>query len=589
MLFSALSISETLDAPLADVLIAEGWSNPRDISRAQAKRFAAIPLEAADTPADVDCAQLIDPLFCLEHGIWPWMQLGDTLVVATSRPETFESVCALLPDHLGSILMGVATAEDIEAAVGSFCGTAMAYRAESDLPAEVSCRKRHVIATRRQMAAAAFTAAMVAALAFFVPNLFFGLIGAWAVLSLTAIAGMKLVALAARLWPQSVPAHVDLAHREHPTISLLVPLYQETDIAGVLVERLGRLTYPKAKLEALLVLEAEDQQTRAALAAAALPSWMRVITVPPGSLTTKPRALNYARHFAHGDIIGVYDAEDSPAPDQLHVVARAFRDAPKDVVCLQGVLDYYNPRTNWLARCFTIEYAAWFRVLLPGLARVGMPIPLGGTTLFFRRQALDELGGWDAHNVTEDADLGMRLARAGYRTELVDTVTLEEANCRFWPWIRQRSRWLKGYIITYCVHMRRPLQLWRELGAGRFFGFQIFFLASLSQFALAPVMWSFWLVLLGMSHPAVSLLPPTWFVGLATLFLLCELVGLVVGMVAVASPRHRHLMIWVPTLMVYFPLGAVAMYKAMWEFVRRPFFWDKTSHGHSIGRQTIDH
>ena len=142
------------------------------------------------------------------------------------------------------------------------------------------------------------------------------------------------------------------------------------------------------------------------------------------------------------------------------------------MVCLQGILDYYNPRTNWLARCFTIEYAAWFRAMLPGLARLGFGVPLGGTTLFFRRDKLEELGGWDAHNVTEDADLGLRLARHGYKTELIDTVTQEEANCRALPWVKQRSRWLKGYAMTWAVHMRDPRRLWRELGPRGFIGVQ---------------------------------------------------------------------------------------------------------------------
>ena len=152
----------------------------------------------------------------------------------------------------------------------------------------------------------------------------------------------------------------------------------------------------------------------------------------------------------------------------------------------KGCLISITPRVNWLSRCFTIEYATWFRVILPGLARMGLPIPLGGTTLFFRRTILDRLGGWDAHNVTEDADLGIRLARHGYRTELIPTTTYEEANCRPWPWVRQRSRWLKGYAVTWAVHMRNPARLWRDLGPWRFFGVQVLFVGTLSQFITAP-------------------------------------------------------------------------------------------------------
>ena len=187
----------------------------------------------------------------------------------------------------------------------------------------------------------------------------------------------------------------------------------------------------------MLVLEQHDTVTRDTIARTELPSWISVIEVPSANrLTTKPRALNYALDFCRGSIIGVWDAEDAPEPDQIEKVVTSFQDAPESVACLQGVLDYYNPKTNWISRCFTIEYATWWRMILPGVAQLGLVIPLGGTTLFFRRNILEKLCGWDAHNVTEDADLGIRLARHGYVTELIPTVTFEEANCRAWPWVK---------------------------------------------------------------------------------------------------------------------------------------------------------
>lgn len=591
MLLGALAIVEQCKAPLAQVCLSEGLVSEADILRAQAERFAAIPLSLVASPPDESVAQLLDPIFCLEHGVFPWMKLGDTLVVATATPERFDMMAELLPAGLDDVIMGVAAASEIEEAIGRSHGAELARRAEVDVPDELSCRNLHVVASPRQMAIAAGCAALLGALILWNPNLFFVAAAGWAVLTLVLVAAMKLSALVAGLTAKLRSA-VPRAGRftgPWPKVTLLVPLFHETDIAGALVERLGRLTYPKSRLDVLLVLEAEDSQTRATLRRTRLPPWMRVITVPPGELTTKPRALNYARRFSDGDIVGVYDAEDSPAPDQIEVVARRFRDSPAEVGCLQGILDYYNPRMNWLARCFTIEYAAWFRILLPGLARLGFAIPLGGTTVFFRREVLDEMHGWDAHNVTEDADLGMRLARAGYRTELIDTVTLEEANCRFWPWVRQRSRWLKGYMATYLVHMRNPLRLLRELGPWRFMGFQVFFLASLSQFVLAPILWSFWIVLFGLPHPLIDALPQGGFLALASLFVVTEVIGLLVGMTAVASPRHRHLLPFVPTLMFYFPLGAIAAYKALIELITRPFYWDKTNHGLSVGKSVIDH
>lgn len=306
---------------------------------------------------------------------------------------------------------------------------------------------------------------------------------------------------------------------------------------------------------------------------------MRVVTVPAGGVRTKPRALNYALDFCRGSIVGVYDAEDAPAPDQLHRVVARFHERGSEVACLQGVLDYYNARSNWMARCFALEYAAWFRVILPGIARLGLTVPLGGTTLFFRRTALEALGGWDAHNVTEDADLGVRLARKGYRTELIDTVTEEEANARPWPWVRQRSRWIKGYAMTWAVHMRDPAQLRRDLGTRRFLGVQLLFLGSLAQSFLAPVLWSYWLVLFGLPHPMSVLLTGAAAVALAGLFTLAFSVNVAVALVGTSGPKHRHLRPWALTLEAYFPLATLAAAKAFFEMVVRPFYWDKTVHG----------
>ncbi|WP_317616312.1 glycosyltransferase family 2 protein [Paracoccus mutanolyticus] len=310
---------------------------------------------------------------------------------------------------------------------------------------------------------------------------------------------------------------------------------------------------------------------------------MRVVRVPDGPIRTKPRALNYALNFCRGSIIGVWDAEDRPEPDQLHKVARGFHFAAPDVACLQGVLDYYNPRTNWLSRAFTMEYAAWFRGTLAGAAALDLVVPLGGTTLFFRRDLLERVGAWDAWNVTEDCDLGVRLTRRGYRTQMLDTVTHEEACCRLVPWIKQRSRWLKGFVMTWGVHMRDPVGLWRDLGTGRFVALQVQLAASVSQYLLAPVLWSLWLLSLGLPHPVRGLLEGRLggnaIALLFSLFLLAEFLNMAIAAWAVRGRTHRHLLPWVATLHLYFPLGCLAAWKAIYEVVAKPFYWDKTQHG----------
>ena len=190
--------------------------------------------------------------------------------------------------------------------------------------------------------------------------------------------------------------------------------------------------------------------------------------VPEGHGEDQAPRAELCADFCRGAIIGIYDAEDAPEPDQIRKVVRTFRNArrPRSPAC-RACSTSTTPAPTGSSRCFTIEYAGWFRLVLPGIARLGLVVPLGGTTLFFRRDVLERLGGWDAHNVTEDADLGIRLARHGYRTELIDTVTEEEANCRALPWIKQRSRWIKGYMMTWAVHMRDPGCCGAQLGPAR--------------------------------------------------------------------------------------------------------------------------
>ena len=470
-------------------------------------------------------------------------------------------------------------------------GSELAEKAQRRVPDAESCRSWAALGDHRSRWALGVLA--VLAIALLCAPLWTITIGVlWAVLTLIMTMAMKGLAFFAHLSrapePRRTVADLQTAKFRLPRVSVLVPLLKEKEIAGQLIARLSKLTYPKSLLNVVLVLEEGDETTRQTIARTELPDWMSVIEVPgAGGLTTKPRALNYALDFCRGSIIGVWDAEDWPEADQIERVVTRFNEAPENVVCLQGVLDYYNARTNWLSRCFTIEYATWWRVILPGIAKLGLVLPLGGTTLFFRRDALEELGGWDAHNVTEDADLGVRLARHGYVTELLPTVTHEEATSRAWPWVRQRSRWLKGFMITYFVHMRDPAQLLRDLGLKRFLGLQTIFLATFSQFATAPLLWSFWLTVFGVTHPVETTLGSQAVWILAGLFICSEVLSLTMGMVAVSGRAHRHLLAYVPTMMFYFTLGALASYKALWEMVRSPFYWDKTQHG--VSHQTDPH
>jgi glycosyltransferase XagB len=542
------------------------------------------PLGRRDDLPQVDPARLSpDPRLidaigaqrCLNEGVLPIRRLGNTLIVAVANPATVPHLPELT-GHQGMFLPHLAPQTLIQATLLALRGGSLGQAAETRVPLAESCRNWSVA---RHFPIIAVMLIVIASVALLAPKAMVIVLVIWGFASMFACMVLKIAAMIAA-WHPALPEGPPIIVARLPVVSVIVALYREAGIAGRLVQRLGRLDYPHHLLDVILAVEEDDTLTRHALDSVDLPGWMRVIVVPRGPLKTKPRALNHALAFCRGTIIGVYDAEDAPAPDQISRVVQRFHQRGADVACLQGVLDFYNPRSNWLSRCFTIEYAAWFRLLLPGLARLGLVLPLGGTTLFFRRAALEGLGAWDAHNVTEDADLGVRLARHGYRTELIDTVTEEEANCRFLPWVRQRSRWIKGYMITYGVHMRDPALLLRQLGWWRFMGFQVLFLGSISQALLVPVMWSLWVISLGFDHPARAIMPQSVFVPLIVVFIAAEATTMLTNLCGMARRGGGINLWWVPTLYFYFPLAALASYKALYEVLLRPFYWDKTSHGH---------
>ncbi|MGG7566664.1 glycosyltransferase [Rhodovulum sp. DZ06] len=378
-----------------------------------------------------------------------------------------------------------------------------------------------------------------------------------------------------RALPRSAAAAATL-----PRISLLIPLYREPGMVAPLVQALAKLEHPPEKLEAVFALEPEDGETLAALDAVPLPPWLKVVITPEGGPKTKPRALNHALDFCTGEIVGIYDAEDRPEPDQLRKVAEAFAQGSGRLACVQARLAFHNLQDGWIARSFAVEYVTWFTLVLPGMVRMGFPIPLGGTSVFFRRWALERIGAWDAHNVTEDADLGIRLARAGYVTGLVDSETREAATKRPLAWIRQRSRWQKGYLMTWLAHMRRPVRLARDLGLRGFLGFQAHFLGSAAAFLGLPLFWTVWLWWLFVGAPWEA----DWFQGAfgAVLFgalALGQIAAVGSAALAVKLSGRKGLMRAVLGLPLYFPLGSVSAVKATLEAALAPAFWDKTDHG----------
>uniref|UniRef100_Q07TN9 Glycosyl transferase, family 2 n=1 Tax=Rhodopseudomonas palustris (strain BisA53) TaxID=316055 RepID=Q07TN9_RHOP5 len=390
------------------------------------------------------------------------------------------------------------------------------------------------------------------------------------------------VRLAASLCPPSPPPRpYRQPDHELPTYTVIAALYHEPESVASLVQAIEALDYPHEKLDVILVIEPDDLQTRAAIARLGPRPHLRVLIAPAVGPRTKPKALNYALPFARGSVVAVFDAEDRPAPDQLRAALAAFAGGGSDVGCVQASLCIDNLTHFWLSRIFAAEYAGNFDAVLPGFTRFGLPLALGGSSNHFRTEVLREVGAWDPYNVTEDADLGIRLARFGYRAISFDSVTYEEAPISFAAWLRQRSRWMKGWMQTCWVHLRRPRRLWREAGWRGVLALNLYVGGSVLTALVHPLLLAYLLIglveLVAFDGSTISVDASFWLHGLA-------IAAGYVGTAAVALiglARRGRLgesrgLLWMPVYWVYL---SIAAWRALGQFVWTPYHWEKTEHG----------
>ncbi|MCZ7572147.1 MAG: glycosyltransferase [Ardenticatenaceae bacterium] len=371
-----------------------------------------------------------------------------------------------------------------------------------------------------------------------------------------------------------------LDDRTLPFYTILIPLYREAAVLPRLARAIAALNYPLAKLDIKLLMEENDPETIRAAQGLNLPPNFEHVIVPDSIPKTKPKACNYGLIKARGEFVVIFDAEDLPEPDQLKKVLVAFRKASDNVACIQAKLNYYNRKQNLLTHWFTTEYSMWFDLFLPGLDASGVPVPLGGTSNHFRRDRLEALGAWDPFNVTEDADLGVRLYKAGYKTAMVDSTTFEEANSELHNWIRQRSRWVKGYIQTWLVHMRHPVALWRAIGLKAFLGFNLTIGGTFVAFLLNPIYWALtalWFLtewgLIQQTFP-----PMIYYLGAINLYL--GNFAFTYMNVAGCLRREFYDMVKYALLSpLYWSLMSIGAWKGFLQLLRRPFYWEKTIHG----------
>ncbi|HEX7789167.1 MAG TPA: glycosyltransferase family 2 protein, partial [Afipia sp.] len=373
-----------------------------------------------------------------------------------------------------------------------------------------------------------------------------------------------------------------LPDKDLPVYTVVAALYREAASVAPLMQILDELDYPREKLDIKLIIEPDDLQTRAAIARLRTRPHVQVIVAPDYGPRTKPKALNCALAFARGTFITVFDAEDRPEPDQLRKALDVFRTHDSDVACAQASLCIDNTADGWLPRMFTAEYAGQFDVFLQGFSNFQMPLPLGGSSNHFRTSVLREVGGWDPYNVTEDADLGFRLARFKYRSVMFPSTTYEEAPARMLAWLRQRSRWMKGWMQTWSVHMRSPWQLWRDAGPGGFFTLNILVGGNVLTALAHPLLLGEFLIRIALSatdsNVASFFSKPFAELYLATVaagYLSTAVIGLI-GLAKRGLLREAWILILTP---LYWICLSVAAWRALYQLLREPYRWEKTEHG----------
>jgi len=371
-----------------------------------------------------------------------------------------------------------------------------------------------------------------------------------------------------------------LDERTLPVYSVLLPMYHEAATLPAIAQALRSIDYPLSKLDIKLILEQDDDETIDKAKELSLEGIFEIIRVPDCLPKTKPKACNYALHFCRGELATIYDGEDAPEPDQLKKAVIAFRKGADNIAVIQARLNYFNATENWLTRMFTMEYSLWFDFYLPALDALNIPIPLGGTSNHFKMDVLREMDGWDPYNVTEDCDLGVRLVQKGYHVGVLNSTTFEEANNSIPNWIRQRSRWLKGYMQSYLVHMRSPIVFYRKLGHVGFWGFQFFIGGTIFSALLMPIMAVFYIIwLLTRTAYFDPLFPPI--VLYITLFNLSVANGFLIYLFMLSGFKRKYfnLIPWAITVPFYWILQSWAGYKGLWQLIHNPFYWEKTHHG----------
>lgn len=362
---------------------------------------------------------------------------------------------------------------------------------------------------------------------------------------------------------QNIAAQHQNTIKTYPIYSVLIPIYKEISKIKQILKFIKMLDYPKDKLDVCILIEEDDLPIHQFFSQEILPSYIRVISVPIFQPRTKPKALNYATNFIKGEYVVVYDAEDIPDMDQLKKALHLFQQLPSQYICIQSRLNFYNYSENIITECFSVEYSILFDFYLFGLDFLNLPILLGGTSNHFKVKELKKIGFWDSYNVTEDAELSIRIYSNNYKIKMLDSLTLEESPIEMIAFIKQRSRWIKGFLQTFfcyvCNYQYKKFNIYQV----------IFIIINLLFFALSLFLGPILIVL-------------SFFLDIALLkynlyifFIYHAIAGLIVSKNNIFN--FKYIIFSIP----YYFLHMFAFILAIYDLIKRPFHWRKTEHGKS--------
>ncbi len=611
---NALEAQRLTGGRVGKILILDGAISRLDFFGGLATQMGVPFINLIDEAPDDGILDDFDPADLVEAEWIPFHRDGDVLTIVTSTPLTPTSLEEIRSRFDAKyIVMKVTTNWDITQTVMRYCRSRLLFNAAEALADNAPDRSaKSGLRLWQKGVAIMLATALVAGFIFertptvvtllIVTNILFliavsfrtltSVVGAFSrhdsevvtrALAVEAAGSNGLDNGESGEWLDSPAPEPDL-----PLYTILVPVFHEANVVTKVIHHIGQLDWPTAKLQVLLIMEEDDVSTIQACKDARPPEYVDLLIVPAGSPMTKPRACNFALMFAQGDFLVIFDAEDRPDPNQLRVAYAAFLAADeataldpttKPLVCVQASLNYFNSRQNVLTRMFTLEYSTWFDGMLPGMEALQLPIPLGGTSNHFRTSLLRQLGGWDPYNVTEDADLGMRAAVAKFRITTIDSTTWEEACSEVPAWIRQRTRWIKGYMVTALVDARFPVRFLKSAGwRGAFSSFAL--IASTPLLFLSyPLVWGFTiLTYMGVRFSEFDL-PPVF----ATAAVWNAVVGnlCVISLAAYAGWRRQGWRLAAHALLnpVYWFLHSFAAWRAFVQLILMPFSWEKTPHG----------